>query len=249
MRPPKFGKWVSVGLIVSDHEQEHILGLKLGEGKSRHIQNAMTGWHIISSILYSAAPSHKVICRRATVNHCSWCQSLIQVTEFNSAPVRLFQWPICSEIKRQTIGWGAVGLSAASSGGWCERSIMSVLESARDYKHITHDNLPQGTTCKDVFFFFLFFPTRILHKLPTPPPWPVPFPGWWQSQQWLAKANRVLVWAGMVSYSSKVLTEGDSDKKWVTSEWGKAPSSSSSSSPPCHRAILAPVRAPKLALL
>lgn len=92
-------------------EREHILRFKLGGGKSGHIENRVTRWHIISSILDSAASSHEVICKKkgVIVNNCPWCQSLIQVGEFNSAPVRPNQWPICYEVKWQTIGgvgWG-----------------------------------------------------------------------------------------------------------------------------------------------
>lgn len=43
---------------------------------------------------------------------------------------------------------------------------MRVLEWAQDYKRITHDNMPQGTTCKD------FFSAEASTKLPVP--WPAP---------------------------------------------------------------------------
>ena len=50
---------------------------------------------------------------------------------------------------------------------------MRVLERAQDYKHITHDNLPGGTTCKELFFFFFFFFSCSDRK--TSPPVPPPF--------------------------------------------------------------------------
>lgn len=158
------GECVSVS-IVSDHMSEcTFLDSNWAKGNLDTFKT-VTCWHIISSILDSAALSHKAICKRAIVNHCPRCQSLIQVREFNSAPVRLFQWPICSEIKLQTIGGGAT-----NSNNWCEQRIMRVLEWAWDYKRITRDNLPRGSSCKDFFFFH-----RSFHK--TASPMTCPFSG------------------------------------------------------------------------
>lgn len=100
---PKFAM-KRVGLIVGDHVSESTFSDSNWARGNLDTFRAVTCWHIIRPTLDSAALSHKVIYKRAIVNHCPWCQSLIQVREFNSAPVRLFQWPICSGIKFQTIG-------------------------------------------------------------------------------------------------------------------------------------------------
>lgn len=165
-----------IGLIVSDHTSESTFSdSNWAKGNLDTFKTVMC-WHIISSVLDSAALSHKIICKRTIVNHCPWCQSLIQAREFNSAPVRLFQWPICYEIKI-TNNWGVT-----NSSGWCEQSIMRVLEWARDYKHITHDNLPQGTTCKD------FFPQKLPQNCQSHD---LSLLGWWQFQQ---RWHRPLCW-------------------------------------------------------
>lgn len=84
---PKFGMSVSVvSLLVTKSESTFSDSNWVKHNPDTF--KIMESWHIISSILDSAALSHKVICKRARVNHCSWCQSIIQVTQFNSAPVR-----------------------------------------------------------------------------------------------------------------------------------------------------------------
>ena len=110
---PKFWRRARRSYCRRPREREHILGFKLGGGKSGHIENCVTRWHIISSILIQLHRPMKSFVKKkkkgVIVNNCLWCQSLIQVREFNSAPVGPIQWPIYYEVKWQTIGgvgWG-----------------------------------------------------------------------------------------------------------------------------------------------
>lgn len=100
------------GCIVSDQRSEStFLDSNWAKGNQDTFK-IVTSWHIVGSILDSAALSRKVI---AIGNHCPPCHGPNQVRGFNSAPVRLFQWPICSEIKLQTF-WGAKRVGVGGGG-------------------------------------------------------------------------------------------------------------------------------------
>lgn len=119
-----------------------------------------------------------------------------------------------------TNNWGVT-----NSRGWCEQSIMHVLEWARDYKRITHDNVPQGTTCKDVFH-------RSFHK--TASPMTCLFSDGGSSHSAGIGHCAGTGWHGPLH--SIVLTGKDSDK----AQWQPTP---------LHQhTILAPRQGPKLAL-
>lgn len=115
-----------VGLIVSDHISESTFSDSNWAKGNLDTFRTVTCWHFISSILDSAALPHKVIYKRAIVNHCPGCQSLIQVREFNSAPVRL---PVTHLLRYKiTNNWGGWG-NKQQQLMWAEHNVCARMSS------------------------------------------------------------------------------------------------------------------------